>query len=96
MVLQLTISSTDSNYYHYMYTFADAPWFYPQTAYQIVVRVLVGQPHWAMQGAEADLPNSPPRDLVLGRRCTQHYTCNALSGHSLSVLLGGVPVNPRC
>ena len=36
------------------------------------------------------------RDLILGRRCTQHYTCNALSGHSLSLLLGGVPVNPRC
>ena len=23
-------------------------------------------------------------------------TCNALSGNSLSLLLGGVPVNPRC
>ena len=36
------------------------------------------------------------RDLTLGRRCTQYYTCDALSGHSLSLLLGGVPVNPRC
>ena len=27
------------------------------------------------------------RDLILGRRCTYH---------SLSLLLGGVPVNPRC
>ena len=32
------------------------------------------------------------RDLIL---CTQHRTCNALSGHSLSLLLGGVPANPR-
>ena len=36
------------------------------------------------------------RDLILGRQGTQHKTCNALSGHSLSLLLGGVPVNPRC
>ena len=39
------------------------------------------------------------RDLILGRRCTHHYTCNALSGHSLSLLLGGGgggAVNPRC
>ena len=37
----------------------------------------------------------PIRDLILGRRCTQHLTSDALSGHSLSLLLGGVPVNPR-
>ena len=36
------------------------------------------------------------RDLILGKRCTQHYICDALSGHSLSLLLRGVPVNPRC
>ena len=36
------------------------------------------------------------RDLILRRRCTQHKTCNALSGNSLSLLLGGVSVNPRC
>ena len=36
------------------------------------------------------------RDLTLGRRYTQHLTCNAVSGHSLSLLLGGMPVNPMC
>ena len=41
---------------------------------------------------EQQMPVS--RDLILGRPCTQHLTCNALSGHSLSLLLGGVPVNP--
>ena len=35
------------------------------------------------------------RDLILGRRCTQHYTCNALSGHSLSLLLGGGASQPN-
>ena len=45
---------------------------------------------------EKSIPVDVTRDLILGRRCTQHQTCNALSGHSLSLLLGGVPVNPRC
>ena len=36
------------------------------------------------------------RDLILGKPYTEHQTCDALSGHGLSLLLGGVPVNPMC
>ena len=36
------------------------------------------------------------RDLILRRLYAQRLTCTAQSGHSLSLLLGGVPVNPRC
>ena len=56
----------------------------------LLLGLLLLLPYWQQAG----LPDS--RDLISGRRCTQHLTCNALSGHSLPLLLGGVPVNPRC
>ena len=69
------------------------------TIYAVVLRVditIYTQYKNAQTLCRRPPPPPPPRDLILGRRCTQHQTCNALSGHSLSLLLGGVRVNPRC